>query len=88
LVPDGIISIEVDENFCTKKSAIELAYQSAVAKGREVIAVVGSAPSTSTGNYDDLEALGKFANDNRDYGFISTQHMEDLRFSLRNTNTF
>jgi len=80
---DGIILIEVDENFCTKKEAIEAAYQSAVAKGREVIAVVGSAPSTSTGNYDDLEALGKFANNKGLWFHIDAAHGGPAIFSKK-----
>ncbi len=71
---DGIISIEVDENFCADESAIEKAYQSALVKGREVIAVVGSAPSTSTGNYDNLDALGRFANDKGIWFHIDAAH--------------
>ncbi|MGB0790841.1 MAG: pyridoxal phosphate-dependent decarboxylase family protein, partial [Flavobacteriaceae bacterium] len=71
---DGIISIEVDENLCADESAIEKAYQSALVKGREVIAVVGSAPSTSTGNYDNLDALGRFANDKGIWFHIDAAH--------------
>ena len=80
---DGIISIAVNENFCTEENAIETAYQSALAKGREVIAVVGSAPSTSTGNYDNLKALGKFAKDKNLWFHIDAAHGGPAIFSKK-----
>ena len=39
---------------------LESHYQAAVAEGIHVVAVVGSACTTSTGSFDDLTAIGEF----------------------------
>ena len=57
----GIIKVPSDEAFRMRTELLEPLYQQAVAEGKEVIAVVGSACSTSTGSFDDLEAIGRFA---------------------------
>ncbi|NQY05393.1 MAG: aminotransferase class V-fold PLP-dependent enzyme [Flavobacteriaceae bacterium] len=58
---DGIIKIPVTESYQINSDLLENYYQASIAKGIEVIALVGSAPSTSTGIYDDLEALANFS---------------------------
>jgi L-2,4-diaminobutyrate decarboxylase len=58
---DGIIKVPVGDDFTIQISLLEEYYQDAISKGLNVIAVVGNAPSTSSGRYDDLEALGAFA---------------------------
>ncbi len=56
----GIIKIPVNDRFQMRTELLEEYYQNAVAQGIEVIAVVGSACSTSTGSFDDLEAIAAF----------------------------
>ncbi|HAS42708.1 MAG TPA: pyridoxal-dependent decarboxylase [Microscillaceae bacterium] len=56
----GVIKVPVDENFRLRTDLLETYYQQAKAEGKEVIAAVGSACSTATGAYDDLEALADF----------------------------
>ncbi|NPD45049.1 MULTISPECIES: pyridoxal-dependent decarboxylase [unclassified Lentimicrobium] len=56
----GMIKIPVDKNYAMKTELLEEHYQKAKSDGIRVMAVVGSAPSTSTGMYDDLEAIADF----------------------------
>jgi L-2,4-diaminobutyrate decarboxylase len=64
----GIIKIPVDDNFCLDTSLLDDYYNEAEDKGIKVIAVVGSAPSTSTGMYDDLQTIADFCR-NKDLWF-------------------
>ena len=57
----GIIGIPVNSNFCADATKLEEVYQKAVNEDIEVFAIVGSAPSTATGNFDPLEEMGAFA---------------------------
>ena len=57
----GIFKVPCDERFAMRTELLEPLYQQALAQGKEVIAIVGSACSTSTGSFDDLEAIGAFA---------------------------
>lgn len=56
----GIIKIPANEMFAMRTDLLETYYQKAINEGLHVIAVVGSACSTSTGIYDDLEAIANF----------------------------
>lgn len=56
----GIIKIPANERFQMRTELLEEYYENATANGLEVIAVVGSACSTSTGSFDDLEAIAAF----------------------------
>lgn len=58
---EGIIKVPVDARFRMRTELLEPLYQEAVASGKEVIAVVGSACTTASGSFDDLEAIGRFA---------------------------
>jgi L-2,4-diaminobutyrate decarboxylase len=57
----GIVKIPVNENFALKTEVLEKTYIKIINDGYEVMAIVGSAPSTATGIYDDLDAIGDFA---------------------------
>lgn len=57
----GIIKIPATNNFKMDTSLLENEYQKATEKGIKIFAIVGSAPSTATGVYDDLEAVADFA---------------------------
>ncbi len=58
---EGIIKIPVDAQFKIKTDLLEEYLQDAANKGIKVFCIIGSACSTSTGSYDNLEAVGKFA---------------------------
>jgi L-2,4-diaminobutyrate decarboxylase len=56
----GIIKIPTNCRFQMRTELLETHYQLAKEAGLTVIAVIGSACSTSTGSYDDLMAIGDF----------------------------
>ena len=56
----GIIKIPVNEQFCMKTELLENYLEKARDNGITVFAAVGSAPSTATGIYDNLEVLANF----------------------------
>ncbi|MCU0450422.1 MAG: aminotransferase class V-fold PLP-dependent enzyme [Bernardetiaceae bacterium] len=56
----GIVKVPVDARYRLRTDLLETYYQQARQQGRKVLAVVGSASSTSTGAYDDLEATAAF----------------------------
>ena len=56
----GIIKIPVDENFQIRTDLLKQYYDRAKNHGINVFALVGSAPSTASGIYDDLKALAQF----------------------------
>lgn len=58
---EGIIKVPTDARFAMRTELLEALYQQALAEGKEVIAIVGSACSTSTGSFDDLHAIADFA---------------------------
>lgn len=57
----GIIKVQAQSNFSMDITQLETKYKEAEAKGIQVFAIVGSAPSTATGSYDDLMAISDFA---------------------------
>ncbi|MEO1435266.1 MAG: aminotransferase class I/II-fold pyridoxal phosphate-dependent enzyme [Bacteroidota bacterium] len=56
----GIIKIPATADFRMDTDQLEHHLAKANEKNLYVIAVIGSAPSTSTGTYDDLKAIGQF----------------------------
>ena len=56
----GIIKVPVGDDFSIRTDLLDKYYQQASDDGVKVIAVVGCAPSTSTGMYDNLEAIATF----------------------------
>ncbi len=57
---EGLVKIPVNDRFGMRTDRLEAAYAGARARGLVPFAVVGSACSTATGSYDDLEAVAAF----------------------------
>ncbi len=58
---DGIVLIPSDQDYKADTNLLEQTYQIAIDKGIRVMGIIGSAPSTATGMYDDLRSFGNFA---------------------------
>jgi len=70
----GMIKIPVNENYAMKTELLQEYYEKAKSEGIKVIAVVGSAPSTSTGMHDDLEAIAQFCEKNKLWFHVDGAH--------------
>ena len=57
----GIIKVPVTKEFRMDTDLMTSKFKEAKEKGIEVFAIIGSAPSTATGIFDDLEVIGEFA---------------------------
>ena len=57
----GILKVPVRQNYQMDVEALEQIHRKALKEGMEVFALVGSAPSTSTGVYDPLFEQGQYA---------------------------
>lgn len=78
---EGVIKIPVDEQFRLRTDLLETYLHKAEAAGRKVIAVVGCACSTSTGAFDDLEAIGQFCRKHQLWFHVDGAHGAALVFS-------
>ncbi len=70
----GILKIPVDKLYRIRPDVLLREYEAATQKGLEVFAVIGSAPSTSTGTHDDLEAIAAFAKAKNIWFHIDAAH--------------
>lgn len=77
----GIIKVPVDDHYRMRHELLPAYLAKAQAKGRRVIAVVGSACSTSTGSFDNLEALADFCEDNGLWLHVDGAHGAGMVFS-------
>ncbi len=80
---DGIIKIPVDSNFKIDTTLLNQAFDTATKNGFHVIAVIGSACSTATGSYDNLENLADFAEKNNIWFHVDGAHGAGVVFSKR-----
>ncbi|GAA0872105.1 aspartate aminotransferase family protein [Gangjinia marincola] len=79
----GIIKVPVNERYSIATDQLQECYDAAVQKGLTVIAVVGSAPSTSTGMHDDLSALSEFSKKNDLWFHVDGAHGGAAVFSKK-----
>jgi len=78
---EGIIKVPCDDRFKIKPEELKNALQKAQKNGIHILAVIGSACSTSTGSFDDLTALGEFAQKNKLWFHVDAAHGGALIFS-------
>jgi len=70
----GIIKIPVTDGFSMNTSLLISKFNEAKAKGIEIFAIVGSAPSTATGIFDDLVAISSFAKEHNLWFHVDGAH--------------
>ncbi|TLP79085.1 pyridoxal phosphate-dependent decarboxylase family protein [Maribacter sp. ACAM166] len=70
----GIIKIPVTKEFRMNTDLLKLKFKEAKEKGIEIFAIVGSAPSTATGIFDDLTAISSFAKEHDIWFHVDGAH--------------
>jgi len=78
---EGIIKVPTDEQFKIKTDVLEEYLANAKDRNLTVIAIVGCACTTSTGSYDDLNALADFASKHQLWLHIDGAHGGAVVFS-------
>ncbi|SIQ54629.1 pyridoxal phosphate-dependent decarboxylase family protein [Maribacter ulvicola] len=71
---NGIIKIPVTKGFSMNTSVLETKFKEAEEQGIEIFAIIGSAPSTATGIFDDLKVIGEFAKKHRIWFHVDGAH--------------
>lgn len=80
---DGIIKVPVNDRFQMRTDLLEQCYQQAVAAGKQVICVIGCASTTSTGSYDDLEAIAAFSQTHNLWFHVDGAHGAPAAYSAK-----
>jgi L-2,4-diaminobutyrate decarboxylase len=80
---EGIIKIPVSSEYDMQTGLLESHYHAATEKGITVIAVIGSACSTSTGKYDNLGAIAAFCKQHRLWFHVDGAHGGAAVFSAK-----
>ncbi|MBW3544057.1 MAG: aminotransferase class V-fold PLP-dependent enzyme [Bacteroidetes bacterium] len=78
---EGIQKVPVNERFQMRTELLEQYYQQAISAGKKVIAVIGCAGTTSTGSYDDLEAIASFSQKHKIWFHVDGAHGAPAAFS-------
>ena len=78
---DGLILVPTNDRFQMRTELLPELLSQAKAGGRQVLGVVGSACSTSTGSFDDLQAIGEFCQANDLWFHVDGAHGAALAFS-------
>lgn len=79
----GIIKVETNAFHQMDKRALRKAHEEAKNSGLEVLAIVGSACTTSTGSFDDLEMMADFAVENEVWFHVDGAHGAAQVFSKK-----
>ena len=83
---NGVVLVPVDTGFAMDNMALEKSYRDTVNAGFKVIAIVGSACSTSTGIYDDLEYIAEFCQKQSVWFHVDGAHGGAVIFSDKHKN--
>ncbi len=70
----GIVKIPANTNFAMDTNQLETFYEESVSKGIQIFAIVGSAPSTATGAYDNLKTIAQFAQKHKLWFHVDGAH--------------
>lgn len=70
----GIIKIPTTEDYRMNTALLESKYAEAQAAGIHIFAIIGSAPSTATGMFDDLETVAQFAKTKKIWFHVDGAH--------------
>lgn len=79
----GIIKIPVNKEFQIRTDLLEEYYQKAISEGKKVFCIVGSAPSTSTGAYENLEDIANFCHQKNIWLHVDGAHGACVIFSSK-----
>jgi len=71
---EGIIKIPVTEDFRMDTAQLKSKFDEMQFKGKKVMAVVGSAPTTSTGTHDPLQAIAEFCQSKKIWFHVDAAH--------------
>lgn len=83
----GLVKIPVKSGFSMDTNALEAHYHKAQQDGIEIFAIVGSAPATATGIFDDLDAIGDFAQKYNLWYHVDAAHGGAALFSMKYRQT-
>jgi len=83
LKEEGIIKIPVNNQFCMQTELLVSHYNQAVSKGLTIFAVIGSAPSTSTGMHDNLCEIAAFCKKEKIWLHVDAAHGGGAVFSKK-----
>ncbi len=83
---EGIIKIPVNTQFKMRTDLLDAHLQDATDRGIKVFCIIGSACSTSTGTYDNLEAIGEFARKHNLWFHADGAHGGAVVFSQKYTH--
>ena len=78
---DGVIQVPCNDRFGMDAELLEGLLAKATADGKQVIAVCGTACTTSTGSIDDLQAIGQFCQRHNLWFHVDGAHGAGLVFS-------
>ncbi|MBK8625620.1 MAG: pyridoxal-dependent decarboxylase [Saprospiraceae bacterium] len=79
----GIIKVPVDEQFRMRTDLLKSLHQEATDRGIIILGIVGSAPTTSTGIYDNLTAIGQYCQQHGLWFHIDAAHGGPAAFSQK-----
>lgn len=71
---DGIVKIKTDDHFKMDLDELNLSYQENVEEGNHIMAIVGSAPSTSTGAIENLNGIASFCQEKNCWFHVDAAH--------------